>query len=611
MATNVTREAQASLIELHRTATRALDNWFVRQGAHTLCSGELAGFNRRAYTHGWRTRLPTNSEPIPITVLVDGRFPWRAPDVYADPDLYRVVPHVEYDGFVCALPNSAAVDSRNGVAVARFVLRQVHHLLTREWTDEERRAEFAVEFLSYWRRSVDRLLVRSLCDPGGEARSVVIWRGESYVLAAETEEQAVRWLRHRRGSDNSSREPDRFEEGLFLPLRHAPVPAEFPTTAAAMLVLAKREGEATKRALQSAVADRTKSLVVVCAAATPNGPGFFTTELLPPRKEFRGPGRSVDVKTKGFRPNNVPHHIGAMKALGNAQCVPGEVERFDPRWVHGRDTVRAVPTLHAARVIVLGCGSVGSTVAMYLARCGVGSVTLVDPELFEPANAGRHELGLASVGRHKATELASVLLDRFPHMAEAKGIARSWEDAYAADQTLFAGASLIVSAMGDWRSEGPLNFQWLSSNERPPIVYGWTEPFAAAGHAVIIGSGSGCFACGLDPHGVPQLKVTNWPSDTLRQEPACASMFQPYGPIELGHVNALVARAALDALSGTVDLNARHRIWCAPKAHVDANGGDWTAEWTMLAANQTAGGFLLHRDWRASQECPACGGRGS
>ena len=85
-------------------------------------------------------------------------------------------------------------------------------------------------------------------------------------------------------------------------------------------------------------------------------------------------------------------------------------------------------------------------------------------------------------------------------------------------------------------------------NTRFPIVYGWTEPHAAAGHAVIISSSEGRLRDGLSAAGRPNVVATQWTKDTRRYEPACGAAFEPYGPVELGFVTAIVSQAALDSL---------------------------------------------------------------
>jgi hypothetical protein len=76
------------------------------------------------------------------------------------------------------------------------------------------------------------------------------------------------------------------------------------------------------------------------------------------------------------------------------------------------DSVRLEPAyarLVAARVAVVGCGSVGSKVAVHLARSGVGQFVLVDGDVLVLGNLVRNELDWRAVGMHKSQALASRL----------------------------------------------------------------------------------------------------------------------------------------------------------------------------------------------------------
>lgn len=66
---------------------------------------------------------------------------------------------------------------------------------------------------------------------------------------------------------------------------------------------------------------------------------------------------------------------------------------------------------HAAlterKVGIVGCGSLGSKVAVTLARSGVGQFLLVDDDVFLPENLIRHDLDWRDVARHKADAVSS------------------------------------------------------------------------------------------------------------------------------------------------------------------------------------------------------------
>lgn len=73
--------------------------------------------------------------------------------------------------------------------------------------------------------------------------------------------------------------------------------------------------------------------------------------------------------------------------------------RLDPGYAH----------LKAAKVAVVGCGSVGSKVAVHLARSGVGRFVLVDGDVLVSGNLVRNELDWRAVGMHKAQALKARL----------------------------------------------------------------------------------------------------------------------------------------------------------------------------------------------------------
>lgn len=64
--------------------------------------------------------------------------------------------------------------------------------------------------------------------------------------------------------------------------------------------------------------------------------------------------------------------------------------------------------------VIIGCGSVGSLVALELARAGVGRFFLVDMDIFSYHNICRHQCGILDVGKFKTTALRERILQINP-----------------------------------------------------------------------------------------------------------------------------------------------------------------------------------------------------
>lgn len=72
------------------------------------------------------------------------------------------------------------------------------------------------------------------------------------------------------------------------------------------------------------------------------------------------------------------------------------------------------------RVVVLGCGSVGSLVAMELARAGVEHFLLADPDIVEYHNICRHQCGIEDVGDLKINAITRKLMNINPRVKVKK-----------------------------------------------------------------------------------------------------------------------------------------------------------------------------------------------
>ncbi len=106
----------------------------------------------------------------------------------------------------------------------------------------------------------------------------------------------------------------------------------------------------------------------------------------------------------------------------------------------------ALERLHRARVLVIGVGGVGSAAAESLARSGVGTLTLVDPDLVAPSNLNRQIQATAdTLGQNKAEALA-VRLRRIALDAQIEAVPAKFERSSALP-LLARGHDFVVDAI--------------------------------------------------------------------------------------------------------------------------------------------------------------------
>jgi hypothetical protein len=78
-------------------------------------------------------------------------------------------------------------------------------------------------------------------------------------------------------------------------------------------------------------------------------------------------------------------------------------------------------------------------------------------------------------------------------------------------------------------AESALNRWHIAQGRGRPVLYGWTEAHACAGHAVVIAGEDGCLQCHIGRTGAPALTVVEWADggDANQEEPACGAHYQP------------------------------------------------------------------------------------
>ena len=181
------------------------------------------------------------------------------------------------------------------------------------------------------------------------------------------------------------------------------------------------------------------------------------------------------------------------------------VFRYEGRWkafpyrtvVFEREPQRLSATyasLGAKKVGILGSGSLGSKVAVTLARSGVRSFVLVDGDILQPGNLVRHELDARAVGAHKVHGLEE-RIGTVASQAEVNvwRVVLGGQESSATTSSVLndlGSCDLVIEATAD-----PQAFNFAAAAARSankPMV--WTEIYAGG-----IGGFVGRVRPGIDP----------------------------------------------------------------------------------------------------------------
>lgn len=97
--------------------------------------------------------------------------------------------------------------------------------------------------------------------------------------------------------------------------------------------------------------------------------------------------------------------------------TPGELSRYSRHLMLPQFGLEAQQKLKAAKVLVIGCGGLGSPLLLYLAAAGVGTIGLIDGDVVEESNLQRQVLfEVSEIGKSKAMLAAQKIKDLNPHI---------------------------------------------------------------------------------------------------------------------------------------------------------------------------------------------------
>ena len=112
--------------------------------------------------------------------------------------------------------------------------------------------------------------------------------------------------------------------------------------------------------------------------------------------------------------------------------------------LHKGLTAEQSQRLHTAKVAIVGLGGLGSNVALWLARLGVGQLLLYDFDKVELSNLNRQYYFLEDVGQYKATALLRHLKAVNPYGNYCSRVVRLTEDNLA---ELLSEAHIVCEAL--------------------------------------------------------------------------------------------------------------------------------------------------------------------
>lgn len=508
-----------------------------------------------------------------VRLFLPPDFPASPCELYVDRAYFLKVPHVEADGHLCLGLESIPEDYTDPVAAIARALQALRDRFLEPANDAQWvERQFQEERASYWwQLCISRKVAHDRRPLPGltyvDLRELDRWSEGTLVgyvpAGAKHRRLAVQVVSNTDVDPAKTATRHRWADGTMvrgdallvrMPSEHPWTPATWPMTFHALNALI---GELT---------DHECSLVNWLQKA-----GWSDTEA-PRNRKARAKARARLAQQDGNEapPGQRPLLVvlvqdnlmygyqlfGSGLALMEAPALePVPLTRIDPDWALARDHgAERLRERRAKRVLLLGAGSLGSPLAVALAKAGIGVVDIVDSQVMETENTARHVLGMEAVGQSKARALAQLLMRNIPGIS-ARGFladAATW----ATKNCKPGQYDLVVECTAESSVRVFMAQFRTALFGSIPVIHAWTEPLCSAGHVVL-----------------SQLAVP-WPDndpaddlvnasdlsakDTRVNLPACSAGFHPYGSADIELVAAFVAQRVIAALD---DAQMPSMVW--------------------------------------------------
>ncbi|ASM56340.1 hypothetical protein PNIG_p0061 (plasmid) [Pseudoalteromonas nigrifaciens] len=210
-------------------------------------------------------------------------------------------------------------------------------------------------------------------------------------------------------------------------------------------------------------------------------------------------------------------------------------------------------------VAVVGCGSVGSEIAMLIAKSGVGAIKLIDDDLLDADNIYRHSLG----GRYlnfspsvkdrkvrkisKVRALAKEIRVNIPHIhVEACQYSLSAHNV----KSVMKGVDIVIVAIGNPSISLLLN-RSLKEHQFNNVIYCWNEPDGYGGHSVALNLDQVCLECVLYKKSSPStsINLVEFGQAISKNLTGCAGVFTPFSYLDSTKTASAAAQQAITFLT--------------------------------------------------------------
>lgn len=436
----------------------------------------------------------------------------------------ELIPHVDYRGEICVLNHNIVVNPHKPEEHIEIVLQKAHELISKNYSDEELISEIEDELVAYWKVSGKPIVLVE--DDVLEANDLVGFSSKRLV----PDGSRIGFFPKTIISNFDTREI----LGVEVRIRRNDIPKlcgprwltflhDLTDVADSLQKLSNAMDERGRRLKHLGVlfilrVETTRGLVRLAAKC------------------------SIEVGVRERDRGNFARNILLQFSNGTVERLTVEDLRTDR--ILNRSAGVVINGLSDVRIVLVGCGSVGGLLAELLAGAGVSHFLLIDSEIMETENLGRHVLDQGYLFCPKAVGVKDKLTRRFAQM-RCEPLIADVRDSQSLRRVQDFHPTIIISATGDTNTDLFLSLK-CQSGQAANTVFLWVEAFLKGGHLVFQPAETDGTLMDLHPAPTGQYRFQLSEDATVLRESGCNTSYTPYSAIDL---HFFVVTAAKEIIS--------------------------------------------------------------